>query len=776
MISRFLLFTWLTLQTAPGLWAQSVEKQKQYLQDALQINVPQRFQATTRRITVQDSTWEDWLHRSGELPPDFSQMPSIPFLPDPLLLNKNEKNIPVKTKAEWEEKRAWIKAQYTHWISGTAPPAPENFRVEKLSERKESGSLIQMFQLAFGPGYKAHITVELMIPEGEGPFPVYMTQWNHRGWAQLAVRRGYLGCVYAAADIKDDTEAYQALYPEYDWSALMRRAWGASRVVDYLLTRKEVNAKQIALTGHSRNGKQSLWAAAFDDRIAAVISSSAGTGGVAPWRYGDPQYASETLDLVTAWNGHWFHPRLRFFFGHEDRLPVDQNSLAALIAPRKLLLHYSIVEHGINPWANEQSYQSIKKVYNFLGATDNIGVLTRMGEHAVAARDLERCIDFLDIQFKRSTATWENNLYYDYSFTSWAKDHPRDSSLALSRVPVKLKTSYPAIASFEKDKIKILENLKWLLGEHPPGVNATRVTPVEGPSSDWITGITGQPKVSRAKVMSISSYNAMGYYVSGTLYCPSPKDGEPLSPRKKFPVVIFLHQYAYSTGMALGYNKNGWPSGNNILFQTLIDKGFAVLAFDMMGFGARQEEGKYFYGRFPHWSKMGNMVDDVSASVDALQTFNFIDGKHIFLLGNTIGGSVALMGAARDERIAGVAVVSAFSPWRNSTPQFESIRNYSHAHGFLPRLGYFAYTPENVPVDFPEIIAAIAPRPLLIISPELDRHADLPSIKKSMASVKSVYEMYRKGDQLQFQTPREINRMTEDMNKAVAEFFENSRK
>jgi BAAT / Acyl-CoA thioester hydrolase C terminal len=107
----------------------------------------------------------------------------------------------------------------------------------------------------------------------------------------------------------------------------MRRAWGASRVVDYLLTRKEVNRDQIAITGHSRNGKQSLWAAAFDERISAVVSSSCGTGGIAPWRYGDPQYDSETLDIVAGFNPQWFHPRFRFFFGHEDRLTIDQSLL-----------------------------------------------------------------------------------------------------------------------------------------------------------------------------------------------------------------------------------------------------------------------------------------------------------------------------------------------------------------------------------------------------------------------------------------------------------------
>jgi hypothetical protein len=116
-------------------------------------------------------------------------------------------------------------------------------------------------------------------------------------------------------------------------------------------------------------------------------------------------------------------------------------------------------------------------------------------------------------------------------------------------------------------------------------------------------------------------------------------------------------------------------------------------------------------------------------------------------------------------------VVSAFSPWRTSVPQVESVRTYSHIHGFLPRLGYFAETPAKVPVDFTEVIAAIAPRPLLVIAPQLDRHADLPAVSNSMQAVKNIYELYKAGDKLQFKTPREINRMTLEMNTEVAEFF-----
>jgi hypothetical protein len=226
-----------------------------------------------------------------------------------------------------------------------------------------------MVELSFGPEHQAKLTLEVMIPPGEGPLPVFLTQWNHREWAQVAVRRGYIGCIYAGADAKDDTEKYAEIWAgEYDWTRLMRRAWGASRAIDYLFTLPEVDKEKIALTGHSRNGKTSLMAAAFDERIAACIPSSGGTGAEVPWRYTSFNYDIEDIALLASARPSWLHPRLRFFIGNEHKLPVDQNSFMALIAPRGLMLSTALTEGASNIWAIEQAYHASRKVYDFLDA------------------------------------------------------------------------------------------------------------------------------------------------------------------------------------------------------------------------------------------------------------------------------------------------------------------------------------------------------------------------------------------------------------------------
>src|ERR1700761_678416 len=54
------------------------------------------------RINAYDKTWEDWVKRTGALPPDFDSMPSIPGLPDPLLLTENGRQIAVTNEALWD--------------------------------------------------------------------------------------------------------------------------------------------------------------------------------------------------------------------------------------------------------------------------------------------------------------------------------------------------------------------------------------------------------------------------------------------------------------------------------------------------------------------------------------------------------------------------------------------------------------------------------------------------------------------------------------------------
>ena len=118
---------------------------------------------------------------------------------------------------------------------------------------------------------------------------------------------------------------------------------------------------------------------------------------------------------------HWFHPRLRFFAGREDKLPVDQNSLMALVAPRGLMMYSGYAESAGNPFGFEQAYRSALRVYKFLGREQNIWLRLREGEHETTAGDVENFIDFFDAVFGRRAQPKAETWIHGYSFDEWRK-------------------------------------------------------------------------------------------------------------------------------------------------------------------------------------------------------------------------------------------------------------------------------------------------------------------------------------------------------------------
>ena len=718
------------------------------------------------RVSYLDSTFGDWLERTGELPPDFSLMPSIPHLPDPLVLDEGGQNIQVTTPAQWSKKKEVMREQLQHYVTGTFPPPPENMESRLLSERMDGEVKIQMVELRFGPDHQAKLTLELMIPPGEGPFPVFMTQWNHRGWAQVAVRRGYIGCVYAGADTKDDTEDYSRIWAgQYDFTRLMRRAWGSFRAIDYLYTLPEVDRDKIALTGHSRNGKQSLMAAAFDERITAIIPSSGGTGAEVPWRYCAYQYDVEDIALLGPAQPSWLHPRLRFFIGREQKLPIDQNSFMALIAPRGLMLSTAVEEVASNPWGIEKAFLSARKVYRFLDAEDQIAIRYRHGLHGTQAEDIEAYIDFFDFVFDRTDIAPVQKYQYVPSWNSWKKKNPQEiDPMDYPVIRQKDPGSFSNLSDQERASLhaSTREKIRWMLGEQPAGVSEPGPGTISGnPAGEEKYGsvIRRPTGTSFMERRAVSPYSGFGDYLYGYLYYPKDRAKD----AAELPVVIYLHEYDYSKGfssMSLNHSIHGY-------IQDLVRNGFAVFAFDMIGFGTRQQEGLHFYHRYPQWSKMGKMVTDVHGAVDALSNMEGIDPEKIYVMGYSLGGTVGLYATALDERIAGVVSVSGFTSMRNGNMHQQHIDDLTNQHLLIPGLGFFAGHTDRIPYDYDDVLASLGPRPSLIIAPRYDQSADVESIRILVRKARATDPE----SQIDLQIPEDYNRFSDEMRATVIDWL-----
>jgi dienelactone hydrolase len=652
------------------------------------------------------------------------------------------------------------------------PPPPGNVRATVTASRHEAETTIREVRLEFGPDHRATLRVELVIPDGPGPFPVFLTNHPRTGpWIYTAVRRGYIACVYRAADPRpgdvDDSDAWIELYPQFDWSSLARRAWAASRAIDYLETLPEVDRSRIGLAGHSRNGKQALLAAAVDERIGAVIASSGNSGESDPWRYTTEPFANESIELLAGVQPHWFHPRLRFFAGREDKLPVDQNTLLALVAPRGLMMYSGFAESAGNPFGFEQAYRSARRVYQLLGHDENIWLSLRSGEHETTAGDVEHFMDFLDAVFGRKPHEKVETWILGYTFDGWR-------SLSGETIDPK---SFP-VAAFRPGDTAAARKKKidWALGDAPPGAARvlTSTLPRGGTGDGWLSSMFKRPGSDAATRQSLAT-NGIGWAelpfgddLKADLFYPL------ATPNGKWPVIVWLHGYSYQYGWSIAspwqatgadYRLEQRPS-----FPDLVKRGFAVLAFDQIGFGARVLDAHDFYRRYPKWSLMGKMVTDTRAAIDAVAALDVVDPSRISLMGYSLGAKVGLLTMALDDRVHALAAVCGFDPLRLDTPDrgVEGIQHYSHLHGLMPRLGFFVGNEARLPFDFDEALAldvrsssGTASRPVLLIAPTLDRYARIADVRAEVAHVPGVT----------LETPVDFNRFGRAFQTRAAEWL-----
>jgi pimeloyl-ACP methyl ester carboxylesterase len=736
-------------------WTMTEAERRQYLEKLLE--------------TLPDvPSFNQWLQKTAELPPDFDALPKVNGLPDPLKFLDGR---PVRTAAEWRLRRAEIRQLYEKYDIGTFPPKPKLDRVVALDETRGKGYTVRNVRLEYGPGSKGTTRVQVMIPDGKGPFPVLISP-NLAGWGPSLLRRGYISCGYAGNDGMDDEAALAGVYPEYDFATLPRRAWAAALVLDYLETLPQVDMKHVGMFGYSRDGKMAAIATAMDERIAAVIAGSTGVGGLLPWRLSGERGFGEGIETTTRSYPTWFVPRLRFFSGREDRLPVDGNLLAAMIAPRATLIEYGLNDQVSNSWALEQVYHSALKVYTLLGQPGRLGLLRVPGFHG--ANDEEACLDWLDIQFGRSTRTWENHLLFPWDFDKWRAS--TKTNVDLTRYPRRSSADIFPVAStadWEKKAAGIRQSVEWMLGEEPsmmPPSAGRGGRGGRGPLPGGGRGVAGNPGqvtpdlvawviqnggnaygwLEPQKSLTTSRPVTFGFNVRGDLYYPANTPAN-----AKLPTVIWLHGYSYPLGYMWVYHNDLHP------ILALVRAGYAVLAYDQSGFGSRMSETGPFYDRYPHWSRMGRMVEDARAAIDALEKDSLVDAQRIYLFGYSMGGAVGVYTAALDPRVKGVVSICGFTPMRSDTAARGTggVARYSYQDGLIPRLGFFVGHEAQIPYDFDELLAMIAPRPVLVMQPQLDRDATPGDVHAAVEQARKVYSLYGAPDKLGLYEPWDYNRL-----------------
>ena len=389
-------------------------------------------------------------------------------LPNPLMLSDGTR---VRDAQTWRTKRrAEILELFRKYVYGRAPiDRPENMSFEVFDlERKALDGLATRKQVTVnftGADDGPKMDILIYLPNAsEKPVPTFVLlnfggnhticsdpaiklseSWMRSGGngvvnnrateesrgrsssrfpLEKILKRGYgLATIYYGDIDPDFHDGFKnGVHPAFDklidgkrapdaWGSICAWAWGLSRAMDYFESDDDIDNRRVAVLGHSRLGKTSLWAGARDERFAFVISNDSGCGGAALSR----RRFGETVERINTSFPHWFCENFKKYNGKEDDLPIDQHMLIALMAPRPVYVASADEDLWADPRGEFLACRYASGVYRLLGLRGlgvrqmpsldqpvqkgTIGYHVRSGGHNLTEYDWQRYMDFADMHF-----------------------------------------------------------------------------------------------------------------------------------------------------------------------------------------------------------------------------------------------------------------------------------------------------------------------------------------------------------------------------------------
>jgi len=232
-------------------------------------------------------------------------------------------------------------------------------------------------------------------------------------------------------------------------------------------------------------------------------------------------------------------------------------------------------------------------------------------------------------------------------------------------------------------------------------------------------------------------------------------------PRRRLPAILCLQQTT-----AAGKSEPAGLAGDESLHYALhlARRGYVTLAPDYPGFG----DSKYDFAP-QHGYASGSMkaIWDNVRAVDLLESLPEVDAARLGVIGHSLGGHNAMFTAVFEPRLKVIVSSCGFTSFRkDDLPSWTGPR-------YMPRIATeFANDAAKVPFDFPEIVAAFAPRPFLACAAENDDDFDVSGVREVLAVARSVYELHGAKERLVGYYPKAEHSFSDVARRTAYEFLD----
>lgn len=628
----------------------------------------------------------------------------------------------LRTPADLEERDVFVRQKFLEMLHPFPPRCPLDAVTVEVINR--GGYRIENVMFQSRPNF--WVTGNLYVPKsGNGPFPAIISPCGHYPLARMLpqYQSVYLnfvlsGFVVLGYDPIGQGERRQYWNPETNITEVggpttehsmpgqlllllgenltQYRVWDGMRGIDYLLTRAEVDPNRIGCAGHSGGGTLTKFITLADPRVRCAAIIEGGTANrwpvrIAPWEPLGPSDVEQNVFRAALYG-------------------VDNADMHKAIAPRPLLVG---IEHYSPDF--DRAAQAIHTHYRQLGAGERFATVASDDPHAwttklrLAATDWF-CRWFYHRQGPAAEPRFETEdpealyctpdgsvRYAGKGETVFSLILNKQADLPPARPLPKTRGECEALAAETRDKLRRL--LRYHRSDEPLEPRHLVTTPRDG-----------------YKIVKDEFLSEPGIYIPAWIFLPEHKSGV-------LPTILYVSDEGMEAEGMEFEGAEGSGTTHSVI-DSLVRQGNLVVAVDVRGIGqtrsphcADSADGSFpqlfnvetalaYMAWFMDESLLGMRVQDIIRSIDFVASLPEANSTRLRVIGKGRGGLWCLYAAALDSRIRQLICVRSLLSYKSLT----KVDRYLYAADvFIPGV--------LLELDLPQVAAAIAGRPLALISP-----------------------------------------------------------